>query len=141
MKPAILAVMLLSCALAARSEEAEAPKMEPYPLVLLVRGPNADTIPPEEAQRIQSEHLAHLKKMWEEGHLVIAGPFGDQEDPAKRGMCLYKVASIDEARKLASDDPAVKAGRLKVEAMTWWVEKGYMEFPKTPPATTAPSPR
>jgi len=30
----------------------------------------------------------------------------------------------------------VKAGQLRVEAMTWWYGKGYMTFPKareTPP--------
>ena len=37
--------------------------------------------------------------------------------------------SIEEARKLAQEDPAVKAGRLEVEALTWWVEKGAMTFP------------
>jgi hypothetical protein len=47
-------------------------------------------------------------------------------------MCVYRVGSIDEARKLAEDDPAVKAGRLRVEVMTWYVQKGYMAFPKAP---------
>jgi hypothetical protein len=34
-------------------------------------------------------------------------------------------------------DPAVKAGRLKVEVVTWYVGKGYMTFPKAP-APAAP---
>jgi hypothetical protein len=31
---------------------------------------------------------------------------------------------------LAEQDPVVKAGQLRVEAMTWWFGKGYMTFPK-----------
>jgi hypothetical protein len=47
-------------------------------------------------------------------------------------VCLYRVGSVEEARKLAEQDPAVQAGQLRVEAMTWWYGKGYMTFPKAP---------
>jgi len=60
--------------------------------------------------------------------MVVAGPFDEQEDEGKRGLCLYRVASAAEARALAEQDPAVKAGRLKVEVMAWWVEKGAVSF-------------
>jgi len=107
-------------------------QMEPYQLVILRAGDNPPKLSREEGAEIQKQHLAHPKKLWSEGKIMIAGPFGDQPDPSVRGMCLYKVASVDEARRLAEEDPAVKAGRLKVEVMTWYVEKGYMTFPKTP---------
>ena len=71
--------------------------------------------------------------MYEAGKLVIAGPFDEQRDETMRGMCLYRVATIDDARKLAEQDPAVKAGRLQVEVLAWWVEKGNVSF-KPPPA-------
>ena len=45
-----------------------------------------------------------------------------------------------EYRALAEQDPAVKAGRLRVEVVTWWVEKGYMTFPKAPPAESPLAP-
>jgi len=32
-------------------------------------------------------------------------------------------------RKLAESDPAVKAGRLMVEVMTWYTQKGALAFP------------
>jgi uncharacterized protein YciI len=106
-------------------------QMEPYQLVILRAGDNPPKFSREEGAEIQKQHLAHLKKLWSEGKIMVAGPFGDQPDQSMRGMCLYKVESIDEARRLAEDDPAVKAGRLKVEVMTWYVEKGYMTFPKS----------
>lgn len=106
---------------------------EQYQVVILRAGDNADKITKDELMEIQKQHLAHLTHMGESGRMVIAGPFGDQQDKTFRGMCIYRVGSIDEARKLAEDDPAVKAGRVKVEVMTWYVEKGYMTFPKAPP--------
>jgi hypothetical protein len=45
-------------------------------------------------------------------------------------MSLFRVASPEEARALAEADPMVQAGRLTVEVLTWWVEKGVMEFPQ-----------
>ena len=107
-------------------------EFERYQLVILRRGDNAEQIPKEQAAEIQRQHLAHLTRLGEQGKIVIAGPFSDQQDKTMRGMCLYRCASIDEARQLAEEDPAVKAGRLKVDVMTWNVEKGYMTFPKAP---------
>jgi hypothetical protein len=37
-----------------------------------------------------------------------------------------KVSSVEEVRTLASDDPAVKAGRLAVEVHPWMVQKGIL---------------
>lgn len=31
----------------------------------------------------------------------------------------------------------VKAGRLKVQVMAWYTEKGYLAFPKAPPVEDA----
>jgi uncharacterized protein YciI len=118
---------------AAAPEATAPPDMESFQLVLLVRGPAWTPEPTAEVMEIQKAHVAHLTKLANEGRIVVAGPFADQDDVTKRGLCVYRVGSIDEARRLASEDPAVKAGRLKVEVMSWWVEKGYMEFPKAPP--------
>ncbi len=104
-------------------------EFESYQLVMLRRPANAPNLPDAELERLQGLHLAHLRKMAEAGKILVAGPFDNQPDPSLRGMCLYKVGSLDEARQLAEQDPAVKAGRLKVEVMTWWTEKGALAFP------------
>jgi uncharacterized protein YciI len=112
-------------------------EFEQFQLVLLVRPSDRKEIPEAEAEAIQRQHLAHLTKMGESGKMVVAGPFGDQRDASLRGACLYRVATAEEARALAEADPAVKAGRLKVEVVTWYVGKGYLAFPKAP-APAAP---
>ena len=123
-----LSMLMLGAAPASPDGGAEPPSaMERYTLVILKRPVNggAKVADPEALQR---QHLAHLQAMARAGKLVVAGPFDDQPDPRMRGMCLYR-APLEEARRLAEDDPAVKAGRLEVEVLSWWVEKGALTFP------------
>ncbi len=104
-------------------------EMESFQLVLLRRGPAWTPEVTPAAEALQKQHIGHLEAMHAAGKMLIAGPLGDQPDPTLRGVCLYRVGSVDEARALAEQDPAVKAGRLVVEAMSWWVGKGYLAFP------------
>lgn len=116
-----------------RAEPDGAPmELESYQLVLLVRPLDWKPLPDAEAEAIQQKHLAYLDEQAKRGNLVLAGPFADQKDVALRGACLYRVSSVDEARKLAEADPAVQAKRLRVETVTWWVGKGHVAFPKAP---------
>ena len=112
---------------------APAIEFERFQLVILRSADNPPEISKDQINEIHQQHLAHLRAMGASGKLVAAGPFGDQQDKSFRGLCLYRVGSLDEARTLAENDPAVKAGRMKVEVLTWYVEKGYMTFPKAPP--------
>lgn len=111
---------------------AASPEFEVYQLVLLRRGPSWTPGSTEALKELQAQHLAHLGAMAEQGKMVAAGPFGDQDDETLRGLCLYRVGSVDEARGLAEQDPMVQAGRLKVEVMSWYTEKGYVVFPRAP---------
>jgi uncharacterized protein YciI len=56
--------------------------------------------------------------------LVVAGPFGD--DGNLRGIFVFKVASLDEAKALAETDPAVIAGRLAIDMHPWLVPEGIL---------------
>jgi uncharacterized protein YciI len=113
-------------------QEKEKPKpmeFETYSLVLLRSGANQDKATRAELMEIQRKHLGHLSAQADAGKMVIAGPFDKQEDKTLRGLCLYRTP-LAEAKALASADPAVKAGRLKVEVLTWYVQKGHIVFPK-----------
>lgn len=78
-----------------------------------------------EAQAIQKGHLAYMDELHKQGKLVAAGPFADNSD--YRGIVIYRVATVEEARKLAAEDPAVKAGRLRIEARPWMTFKGILK--------------
>ena len=60
------------------------------------------------------------------GHVVTNGPVLDQPDEALRGIAIFSAESVDRARELANTDPAVQAGRLEVQAMTWLCRPGTM---------------
>jgi len=77
----------------------------------------------QEADSLQSLHLAHLSKMYELGYADISGPFGDNGEI--RGITIYNVATFNIADSLANSDPMVKAGRLIIEIHPWWAAKGF----------------
>ena len=57
------------------------------------------------------------------------GPVIGPPDPSLRGLTFYRAGSLEEARRLAEADPAVRAGRLAVEIMTWYCPPGTMSKP------------
>lgn len=113
-----------------------APQMEQVFLVLLRRGPIWTAEKTAESQAIQKAHMDNIGTQWKAKKLVIAGPMG--EDGDLRGIFVYRVGSLDEAKALAAADPAVKAGRLRAEVHPWWVGKGYL--PAAGEACTATGP-
>lgn len=100
-------------------------ELDAYTFVLLRRGPRAADYTDEELEEIQAGHLAFLDEMRDQGHLLLSGPFRDQEDETKRGFCVYRTG-VEQTRALTEHDPAIKAGRLNVEVMTWLTRKGAL---------------
>lgn len=95
--------------------------MQQYYIVFLKSG-DTRSQDSTEAARIQKAHLEHLSKLYEDGHTSLTGPFGD--DGEIRGIVVFNTPTQQIADSLANLDPAVKAGRLKVESHPWWVAKG-----------------
>src|SRR5690606_37076854 len=96
--------------------------MQQYFMVFLKKGQNRSQSK-EEADSLQTLHMAHLGKMYELGFADISGPFGDDGDI--RGITIYNVPTQHIADSLANADPMVKAGRLSVEIHPWWAAKGF----------------
>ena len=97
--------------------------------MLLRRPAGAPDYPENELERIQREHLAYHAGLREAGHVVTNGPVDGQPDPSLRGLAFYRTGSLERSRQLAEDDPAVRAGRLAVEIMTWYCPPGTMSQP------------
>lgn len=91
--------------------------MRTYVLALLKAGPNRGQ-DSAEAAALQRAHLANIQRMAEAGQLVLAGPFLD-EGPV-RGLYVFDVETVEEARRLTETDPAVQAGRLMMELRPWY---------------------
>jgi uncharacterized protein YciI len=138
---ATLLMLALSAAPAApAAQPAKKFEFDKHYLVLLKRAPNAPQMDKAALEKLQAAHIGHLQRMGEAGKIVLAGPFDEQDDVAMRGACIYRTATKAEAKQLAEQDPMVKAGRLQVEVLAWYTEKGYVAFPKAPPAQPAPKP-
>lgn len=93
-------------------------------LAFLVRGNKWTPDKTPETEAIQKAHLANIVRLNGLKKLVVAGPFGD--DGTLRGIFVFRVSSIDEARSLAATDPAVQAGRLALEIHPWIVPDGIL---------------
>ena len=106
--------------------------LEAFELVLLRTPENAPAYGDAELARIQAEHLAHHARLRESGQVVTNGPVRDQPDVSLRGLTFYRTRSLEQARQLAEADPAVRAGRLAIEIMTWYCPPGTMSKPGRP---------
>jgi uncharacterized protein YciI len=93
-------------------------------LAFLVRG---DKWTPEKTpatEELQKAHMANIIRLAEMKKLVVAGPFGD--DGPLRGIFVFRVETLAEARALTETDPAVKAGRLALDLHPWQVPEGIL---------------
>ncbi len=95
-----------------------------YIFGILVRGPKWTPEETEETKKIQEGHMSNINRLAEMGKLVLAGPFFDADD--RRGVFIFKVSSVDEAQTLTDTDPAVKAGRLRIQLYRWSIPKGIL---------------
>jgi uncharacterized protein YciI len=104
-------------------------QLEEFELVFLRRPPEPTPYDEKTLDRIQSEHLAYLSSLRDSGQLVVNGPVTDHADESLRGLAFYRAGSLEEARRLAEADPAVRAGRLVIEVMHWWCPPARMVAP------------
>ena len=93
-------------------------------LGLLTRGAKWTPEKTPATEELQKAHMANINRLAEMKKLVVAGPFGD--DGNLRGIFVFKVASIEEAKALAETDPAVIAGRLAIDMHPWLVPEGVL---------------
>lgn len=127
-KSALLLAASLLLGAAATEVRADEPKIGPggwemttYYVGFLYRGEKWTPEETPETKKIQEGHMANIQRLGAEGKLVIAGPFTDGGD--LRGLYVFRVASMEEAKALVETDPAVKAGRLRFEIHPWFAAR------------------
>ncbi len=91
--------------------------MKQYVMAFLKKGPKRSQDSTQRAQ-IQAAHLKNIMRLAKEGKLIIAGPFLDNSEI--RGIFIFDVKTVEEAKKLTETDPAVKAGVLSMELHPWY---------------------
>lgn len=86
--------------------------MRGYVLVILKTGPNKMS-PGAERDEMYRGHFANMKRLSSEGKLVLAGPLDGVD--GWRGLFVFAVRDIDEAKQLAATDPVLMKGEMVAE--------------------------
>lgn len=100
--------------------------MKQYVLVLLKTGENK-TASKEESSQAFRGHMENISKLAKEGKLIVAGPLG-KNDQTYRGIFIFDVPSVEEAKILVSTDPAIKAKLLDAELYEWYGSAALAEY-------------
>jgi uncharacterized protein YciI len=100
--------------------------MKYYIFVILKTGSD---VPEDKELRQQSfaGHMKNIKKMVEEGKLIVAGPM-DANEKSYRGIFILDVKTTEEAQELLKTDPAIKEGFLDVELFKWYGSAALSEY-------------
>ncbi|KRB57792.1 YciI family protein [Flavobacterium sp. Root186] len=112
----------------AKSLNADEYGMKKYVFCLLKSGTNT-TASKEETKKLFEGHMANISKLVKEGKLVVAGPFM-KNDRNYRGIYIFNVETVDEAKALVATDPAIKANLLEAELTPWYCTAALQETVK-----------
>jgi uncharacterized protein YciI len=93
--------------------------MRMFVVCLLKTGPKDGEIEGNERTKIFAGHFANINRLAAEGKLAAAGPF-EKNERNYRGLYIFNVATVAEAEKLVTLDPAVKAGIFEPELTPWY---------------------
>jgi len=120
----------------AKSVGADERGMRAFVLVVLKTGPSK--VPAGAARdEMFKGHFANIKRLAAEGKLAVAGPLDGVD--GWRGLYIFAVPEIEEARKLVASDPVVMKGEMVPEfhkfygaATLMLVNEAYPKVAKNP---------
>jgi uncharacterized protein YciI len=96
----------------ARSTGADERGMKAFVLVILKTGPAKVAAGPARDEMFKG-HFANINRLAEERKLVLAGPLDGVD--GWRGLYVFAVADIEEAKKYVGTDPVVVQGEMVAE--------------------------
>jgi uncharacterized protein YciI len=76
-------------------------------------GPGWDNAKPPNEQKHFGDHSANLRKLRQEGRILLGGRFGDV------GLILLRATGDEEARALLAVDPSITAGVFVADVQPW----------------------
>jgi uncharacterized protein YciI len=134
-------IALVACGFAGLSVAADAPavKYDPelaaklggdengmlrYVMVILKTGPNPRPKGKERDEMFKG-HFANIERLANEGKLVVAGPFDGVD--GWRGMFVFAVTDIEEARRLTATDPVIASGEMVAEYHQYYGSAALMQ--------------
>lgn len=86
--------------------------MRRYVLVILKTGPTPMPAGKERDEMFKG-HFSNINRLAAEGKLALAGPLDGVD--GWRGLFIFAVPDIEEARRLTSTDPVISSGEMVAE--------------------------
>ena len=121
---ALIGVMALLTLFAQQKPEYDMGKMQ---MLFLDQSPEWKT--GDRADEIRKEHRAHIEGLITNGKLAL---WGEVASGDLREIGVVKTESIEEARAMTQLFPAVKAGMLKAEVLSWYAARNLIKPPQEP---------
>jgi uncharacterized protein YciI len=84
----------------------------------------------DRAEQIHKEHHEYVESLITNGKLALAGEVTGEGD--LREILVVKNESIEETRQIAQLFPAVKAGMLKADVLSWYAARNLIKPPSVP---------
>ena len=112
--------------------------MRRYVLVILRTGPTR-VVDAEERKAMFAGHMANIQRLSTEGKLALAGPFG-KNDASWRGLFVFAVTGIDEARALVATDPVIASGEMVADYYPWYSSAAVTLVPELSETLVPPPP-
>jgi len=115
-------LLFVSLCVGQKKEVKPEEQIRQYWFVMLLKGNNR-TQDSATAAKIQEGHMANINRLYNEGKLKVAGPFGD--DGNWRGIFIFDASAEgcktkEEIENLLQTDPAISSGRLAYDIRPWW---------------------
>ncbi|MDB5060784.1 MAG: hypothetical protein JWP67_627 [Mucilaginibacter sp.] len=102
----------------AKSLGADERGMKMYVLAILKSGTNK-TDNKATLDSLFRGHMANISRLAANGKLIVAGPL-EKNEKAYRGIFIFNVKTIAEAKELLITDPTIKAKVLDAELYEWY---------------------
>lgn len=126
-------ILLLSLSgIHAQEGKKQEPRVKQFWMVILKTGPNDKVITDSvERSGIFKGHFSNMERLYYDGVLKAAGPFG-KNDFTWRGLFILDCASKEEAEAHVKTDPSVANGIFIYDIVPWYSEPTGSFIPGKP---------
>lgn len=102
-------------------------EFERFTIALLLLRTDAPAFTEMEEAELQDAHMSHLSDLHDNGYLLAAGPVLGPPNRELRGFSILNV-DAERAQELKQQDPAVRAGKYRIEVFPWLLPAGLIAF-------------
>lgn len=122
---ALIAILFLHCTLLAQKDSTRkdpGANIKQFWLVVLKTGPMDAVIKDStERSKLFAGHFSNMEKLYYDGVLKVAGPFG-KNDFTWRGLFILDCKTKEEAEGFVKTDPTIAAGIFIYDLVPWFAE-------------------